>query len=176
MGVQLIFVVETNKKCNSDWIYIKDTIEYFYEYDNAHVKLSPVYMDGKGHYIKAEKEVKKLISQYNNSAKGNKTEVIYCFDCDEYDTKPEDAEFLQRTKKFCADRGYNYVWFCKDIERVFLGNKVTDAEKKNAAAAFKAKKKIRDVQERKLSCKDHKNSSSNILIVLDAFVSSLKRK
>ncbi len=26
MGVQLIFVVETNKKCNSDWIYIKDTI------------------------------------------------------------------------------------------------------------------------------------------------------
>ena len=23
MGLQLIFVVETNKKCNSDWIYIK---------------------------------------------------------------------------------------------------------------------------------------------------------
>ena len=30
MGIQLIFVVETNKACNSDWIYIKDTIEYFY--------------------------------------------------------------------------------------------------------------------------------------------------
>ena len=29
MGVQLIFTVETNKKCNSDWIYIKDTVEYF---------------------------------------------------------------------------------------------------------------------------------------------------
>lgn len=26
MGLQLVFVVETNKKCNSDWIYIKDTI------------------------------------------------------------------------------------------------------------------------------------------------------
>ena len=33
MGVQLIFVVETNKKCNSDWIYIKETIEHFYLYD-----------------------------------------------------------------------------------------------------------------------------------------------
>ena len=31
MGIQLIFVVETNKKCNSDWIYIKDTVEHFYE-------------------------------------------------------------------------------------------------------------------------------------------------
>ena len=31
MGPQLIFVVETNKKCNSDWIYIKDTVEHFYE-------------------------------------------------------------------------------------------------------------------------------------------------
>lgn len=29
MGLQLIFAVETNKKCNSDWIYIKDTIEHF---------------------------------------------------------------------------------------------------------------------------------------------------
>ena len=28
MGMQLIFVLETNKKCKSDWIYIKDTIEY----------------------------------------------------------------------------------------------------------------------------------------------------
>lgn len=30
MGLQLIFVVETNKKCNADWVYIKDTIDNFY--------------------------------------------------------------------------------------------------------------------------------------------------
>ena len=46
MGVQLIFAVETNKNCNSDWIYIKDTIEQFYEYDRTQLKLSVVYMDG----------------------------------------------------------------------------------------------------------------------------------
>ena len=50
MGLQLIFVVETNKKCKSDWIYIKDTIDRFYQYDQAQVKFSPVYMDGKGKY------------------------------------------------------------------------------------------------------------------------------
>lgn len=31
MGVQYIFVVETNSKCKSDWIYIRDTIERFYQ-------------------------------------------------------------------------------------------------------------------------------------------------
>ena len=29
MGLQLIFVVETNKKSKSDWIYVKDTVDYF---------------------------------------------------------------------------------------------------------------------------------------------------
>lgn len=47
MGLQLIFAVETNKKCNSDWIYIKDTIEHFYSYERTQVKFSVVYMDGK---------------------------------------------------------------------------------------------------------------------------------
>ena len=35
MGLQLIFAVETNSKCKSDWIYIKDTIEHFYKYDRS---------------------------------------------------------------------------------------------------------------------------------------------
>lgn len=32
MNLQLIFVVEANSKCKSDWIYIKETIEQFYQY------------------------------------------------------------------------------------------------------------------------------------------------
>ena len=52
MGLQLIFVVETNKRVNSDWIYIKDTIERFYEYSRTQIKLTPVYMDGRGKYKK----------------------------------------------------------------------------------------------------------------------------
>lgn len=64
MGLQLIFVVETNSKCKSDWIYIKDTIERFYQYNQTQVKFSPVYMDGKGKYDKKEKNISKLISQY----------------------------------------------------------------------------------------------------------------
>ena len=40
MGTQFIFCVETNKQCKSDQIYIRDTIEGFYSYDNAMVKFS----------------------------------------------------------------------------------------------------------------------------------------
>ena len=44
MGMQLIFVLETNKKCKSDWIYIKDTIEYFYNIDANNIKFTQVYI------------------------------------------------------------------------------------------------------------------------------------
>lgn len=47
MGVQYIFVVETNSKCKSDWIYIRDTIERFYQWNQPQIKLSVVYMNGK---------------------------------------------------------------------------------------------------------------------------------
>ena len=94
MGVQLIIVVETNKKNQSDWMYIKATIEHFYNYDNAEIKFSPVYMDSKTKYKDKEAEIRTLISKYAKSAKGNKSEVIYCFDCDDYDKDPTERDFL----------------------------------------------------------------------------------
>ena len=54
MSLQLIFVVETRKSCNSDWIYIKETVDHFYQVDQAHTKLSVVYMDSKGTYESLE--------------------------------------------------------------------------------------------------------------------------
>ena len=48
MGLQLIIVVEADKKCKSDWIYIKDTIDRFFNYNPAQIKMSPIYLNGKG--------------------------------------------------------------------------------------------------------------------------------
>ena len=48
MRIQLIFCVETDERCKSDQIYIKDTIERFFKYDNSMVKFSYVFMGGKG--------------------------------------------------------------------------------------------------------------------------------
>ena len=175
MGLQLIFVVETNKKCNSDWIYIKDTIENFYAYERTQVKFSVVYMEGKWKYNKKEKEINNLISQYRAASKSNESKIIYCFDCDDYDINREDADFLNAAKKYCAEKEYEFVWFCKDIERVYIGKKVDDSQKKKEAAKFKEKNLIANVKPEKLSLHSFRANSSNIMAVLDS-VDGLSRK
>lgn len=170
MGLQLIFIVETNKKCKSDWIYIKDTIDYFYTYNHAQLKLSPVYMDGKGNYKSKEKEICGLISQYASTSKTNESKVIYCFDCDDYDIKKEDLQFLADAQQYCNKKGYDFVWFCKDIECVYLGKKVDDSQKKNEAAKFKQKKLIDKITAAKLSVSSYQRDTSNIMAVLGKYL------
>ena len=108
MGLQLIFVVETNKKCNSDWIYIKDTIEHFYSYERTQIKFSVVYMEGKWKYDKKEKQINNLISQYKATSENNRSKVIFCFDCDDYDINQGDADFLKKAKKYCDNKISQY--------------------------------------------------------------------
>ena len=170
MGLQLIFVVETNKQCKSDWIYIKDTIDRFYQYDQVHVKFSPVYMDGKGKYKKKKKEISSLIAQYASRNETNQSRVIYCFDCDDYDSKPEDSVFLTGAKRYCDENGYDFVWFCKDIERVYLGKEVDDSQKKKEATTFKAKKMINNVDGNKLTATSYRSNTSNIMNIIDKYL------
>lgn len=178
MGVQLIFVVETNKKCNSDWIYIKDTIGQFYEYERTKIKFSVVYMDGKGNYNsnKKEKEIKKYISLYSAASKTNRSRVIYCFDCDDYDVKAEDRKFLEEVVKYCYDRTYDLIWFCKDVEQVYLGKKVDDIQKKKEAELFKMKKLITKIHRDNLLGMKYQKNTSNIMSVLDSFPELTRKK
>ena len=77
-----------------------------------------------------EKEISKNIAAYKAGGKGRQTKVIYCFDCDDYNTKQEDAFFLEKVRQYCAEQKYDFVWFCKDIERVYTGKKVNAVDKK----------------------------------------------
>ena len=171
MGLQLIFVVETKKSCKSDWIYIKETIDRFYEYENTKVKFTPVYMDGKGKYKNKEREIKSYISQYSSTSKDNESKVIYCFDCDDYDSKPEDLVFLNNAHQYCNEKGYDFVWFCKDIEQVYIGKRIADKQKKAESAKFKMKKGIDKVEKIRLSAENYQLKTSNILKVFDQYLS-----
>ena len=130
MGLQLIFAVESNQKSKSDWIYIKETIDHFYRYDRAHVKFSPVYMDGKGNY----------------------------------------KIFLNEVRQYCESRGYAFVWFCKDIERVYTGKKIDRSQKAKAAVVFKAKKRIAAVDGGRLSADRYQKNTSNLMRILDRYL------
>lgn len=172
MGLQLIFVVETDKKCKSDWIYIKETIEKFFIINSAKTKLSPVYLGGKRKYAtKAIKnEINKLKNQFQSTSEDNQSKVILCLDCDNYDNSYEDKEFLDNAKCYCIDNNMDLVWFCKDIESVYLGNKVNDSEKKEKAAKFKSKKMIENIESDKLSKESYARNTSNIMNIVERYL------
>lgn len=69
-------------------------------------------------------------------------------------------------KEYCEDNGYRFVWFCKDVERVYIGEKVPDKLKKKKAADFRAKKKINSVRREMLQVAGYRQNCSNILNVL----------
>ena len=97
--------------------------------------------------------------------------INFCFDCDEYTSKPEDADFLANARRYCNEKGYDFVWFCKDIEQVYLGKKVDDSRKKQEATTFKEKELIASVDERKLHTHEYRRNTSNIMNVIDKYLS-----
>ena len=74
---------------------------------------------------------------------------------------------------FCQDEGYELVWFCHDVEEVYLGKKVSDSQKVSEAATFRRKKSIENIHIDKLSSNVMRKGASNILKILDKY---LKRK
>lgn len=132
-------------------------------------------MEGKWKYDKKEKQINNLISQYKATSENNRSKVIFCFDCDDYDINQGDADFLKKAKKYCDNNGYEFVWFCKDVERVYLGNKVDDSQKKMTAAKFKEKKLIANVSSKQLIVNNFRTNSSNIMLILDG-IENLKRR
>ncbi len=169
MGQQLIFLVEADKKTKSDWIYIKEVIDRFYRIDSR-IKLSTIYMEGKGNYSSKESQIRALITQYKATDRNNVSHVICCFDCDEYDTNPEEADFLKKARAYCQDKKYVFVWFCKDIERVMVGKKVEKSQKGEMAATFKKKRLINNVDEEKLNQATYATNTSNIMLVLKQYL------
>ena len=174
MGLQLIFVVETNKECKSDWIYIKETIDRFFSFDSTQIKLSPVYLDGKWKYRKKEKEIRSLVSQYKAGSKHNESIVLFCVDCDEYDCKQDDMNFLKDVQAYCNEKGYKFVWFCRDIEHVYLKERIEAHQKKSKSVSFMTQKKIRLINVNDLMADTFRDGKSNLINVLSNHLSRKK--
>lgn len=83
--------------------------------------------------------------------------------------------FLKEVRTYCQDKEYEFVWFCKDIEDVYLGHRIDANQKQAEAAAFKRKKSIETIVPQKLSARVFHKHESNILTVLDSY-KGLKKK
>lgn len=93
--------------------------------------------------------------------------VIYFIDLDDYDTNYETKKLFEDIKKYCKTHAYELVFFCRDVEEVYLGKRVNDKDKVNEVKRFKSKKMIEAVLPQNLSQNEYKINGSNILNVLD---------
>lgn len=164
---QVIFVVETNEVAKTDTRYIIKLWNQLYGENNNDLKRQFVYMDGKGKYNK--NNVKSKIKSYVKANSDGENHIVYCFDTDKFDTVIVDLNNLKTYKKFCDDNGYKFVWFCYDIEMVFIGKSVSDSDKEKESKKFYNTKSLIDI--RKLQngneIEDMHKEKSNIYSVLN---------
>lgn len=172
MYKQLLFCLETNKVAATDWIYISEAITKYYKCNNT-VKLTQVYMNSKTRY-----NSKDVLGNINKKMKAytlGKTYVIYCIDVDDFESNPDHVKEFENISNFCIQNGYELVWFCHDIEDVFLKKRVSSHEKVQEAGSFRRKKEIETIDETVLkSVNAHKIHSSNILTVLDRYLERIQ--
>ena len=162
---QVILCVETNKKAKTDVGYIDAVLKQLYQI-GTEIKLQYKYFNGKGGYDapKLLKEIKRDIAALKGKSL---SEVIYCIDTDKYDSDPEVKKLNAEIENFCHQNGYKFIWFCRDVEEVFLHTTVDDSKKKEAVAKFKAENNLGQATQETLSATSMAKKKSNMLLVLD---------
>lgn len=164
MSKQVLLCLECNNKSRTDYVYVESTIKRFYNKNSVNYK--PIFLGSKTKYNSKDKlkEIRDRMKLFNGE-----TRVIYFIDVDDYDVSYETKKLYDDIKCFCQNNGYDLVFFCKDVEDVYLGKTVEDKEKVKLAAKFNASKEIVSVDESKLMINSHRKHCSNILNVLDKY-------
>lgn len=162
---QVILCVETNKQANIDVGYVDTVIKQLYRI-GTEIKLQYKYFNGKGGYNapKLLKEIKNDIAALKGQSL---SEVIYCIDTDKYDSDAEVEKLNRDIENFCRQNGYKFIWFCRDVEEVFLHKAVEDSKKKTEVAKFKKGNDLGKATEATLSARSMARKNSNMLLVLD---------
>ena len=161
----LVLCVETGKEADTDPKYIDKTIRSFYVVNND-IKISYVYMNGKGNYNKKSVEAQ-IKRQYSGDF--DETRVVYCIDIDDM----ADSDTIRQNikiKEYCESLNYDFVWFCRDVEEVYLHKRIDKSEKVNEAKKFSRLSDLCKATRESLSANSTMQYKSNLLCVLDAFM------
>lgn len=165
MNKQFLFCVETTRQANTDYQYIRETLLHFYHESRKNV-IRPVFMESKSRYNSSS--VLKTIKNKQKAFPGE-THVIYFIDTDLIDVSPQARQDAERIRDFCNTNGFDFVFFCRDIEDVFCGDKVPSTLKVRYVEQFKRNHGIRTVEPNRLQCEQYNIHCSNILNVLDKY-------
>lgn len=173
-----IFVVETTRDNNSDYIYISKLLRNRFKQNSNNV-VKTVYAGGKGNVFspKVIKEIYSFTKDYKSQVRDDyQIEVFLCIDTDDMSDSPNAHENQLKTKKvadYCKEKGFHLVWFHRDVEDVCWSCSIPQKQKKQKAIAFSD-----DVMKRldveKLCCDDYsscRRGTSNLYAVLKRFFS-----
>ena len=170
MAIQIIFVMEADEKSRSDYMYIRTVLDKHYNIlQRKDIKIMPVFMGGKGNYQKAKVE-RTITGNVKKYSVNGESKIVYCFDTDKYDSNPEDSKLLNQEQDYCASKGYDFVWFCHDIEEVFLGHSVKQSEKTDIARKFMANASKSAIVVNNLNVDSIGKGKSNLIRVLDKYL------
>lgn len=174
MRLQLLVLLETNDELNTDGVYFTEVRRRFYQnYSNNYegeVSIQIIPLHGKQNYnsSKIRKRVRNQIA--SNKSYGVYTVVILCIDTDTTSKSFKPGSFFHNVMTYCEEHGYELVWYCKNVENVFLNKEARDVNKVAAAKEFARSEKIFDIKEFDLSQKTIQYGCSNILLILDKYL------
>ncbi len=94
MNKQFLFCVETNRRANTDYQYIRETLLHFYRESRKNI-IRPVYLESKSRYN--NNAVMKEI-RIKQKAFPGETHVIYFIDTDLSDVSPEARQKLEEIR------------------------------------------------------------------------------
>lgn len=132
--MQIIICYESRSKPETDYIYIREFINQFYNEYFRKFKIDKVPLETKGNYNRVENKVKKLLNEYHHSNKSAKQFVVFCLDTD---YGQEGATALnKKIIQYCKTNQYYLVRFHRDVEEAFLKRRVKDKEKTKVSTSF----------------------------------------
>lgn len=162
MNKRILCCVETTKQADTDYQYIRETIRQFYV-ESSKIVIRPIYMQSKSRY-NSRTVTEQIRKQSTNNTD---TTVIYFIDTDDWDISVVAKKELDEIKAYCDANGYEFVFFCKDVEDVYWGRRVSDTEKVSAITKFKSSHTIQRIKQRQLEKVKYQVHCSNIMKVLD---------
>ena len=125
-------------------------------------------MNGKTNY--ASKNVQNKLTQLSKDYKNGQSVVIYCVDLDRYESNPAQVRENDDIRAYVTKNNYEMVWFCHDVEEVYLGASVDKRQKSDAAIDFRKKGLISKVDSIKLMSEKAIKGTSNLLLVIDKYL------
>lgn len=168
MRIQLIFCVEADGNSGTDWVYIKSVLYHYFVITNS-IIIKPVFMGGKGNYRKQKviKKIRDRVKTFDARNRDGKTIVLYCIDTDDLHKDSNRRREFEDISKYCDENGYELIWFCRDVEEVFWGERISGKEKLKYASKFRQDNRVEKVDVFNIESNKYAFRTSNILSVLE---------